>query len=60
VQELPGTIPPGAEYELKIEYHTGAEGEFVTEVPIYTDCPGLTEFILTIKGNVARDSGASL
>lgn len=51
MQDLPGTIPPGAEYQLKIEYDTGVAGEFATEFPLYTDCPGQFEFPLTIKGN---------
>ena len=37
---------------MKIEYHTGLEGEFETEVPLYTDCPGLPELVLKIKGKV--------
>ena len=54
---MPGTIPPGAEYELKIAYHVGVAGEFVKEFPVYTDCPGQGEFMLTITGTANEPRG---
>ena len=57
MQDLPGTIPPGADYELKIEFQVGVPGEFETEFPLYTDSPGQFEFRLTIKGNAVEKTG---
>lgn len=54
MQDLPGTIPPGAEYDLKIEFHVGAAGDFETKFPLFTDCPGQVVFPLTIKGRATE------
>jgi hypothetical protein len=60
VKNLAGTIPPGADYELEVDYLTGVPGEFEKEFPIYTDCPGYGVFLLKIKGRVVEaPSGAS-
>lgn len=47
-----GTIPPGADYELYVEYHTGEPGDFEKELPIYTDCPGYGVLTVKIKGRM--------
>jgi len=54
VQDLPGTVPPGAEYDLKVEFHVGVAGEFETEFTLYTDSPGQMEIPLTIKGTASE------
>jgi hypothetical protein len=56
VQDLPGTIPPGAEYDLKVEFHVGAAGEFQTEFTLFTDSPGQLAIPLTIKGTATEQA----
>ena len=56
MQDLPGTIPPGAEYDLTIEFHVGVAGDFETEFAIFTDSPGQLAIPFTIKGTATEQA----
>jgi len=60
VQDLPGTVPPGAEYELKIDFQVGIAGEFETEFTLFTDSPGQMAIPLTIKGTATEQRAESV
>lgn len=47
-------IPPGAEYELKVDFHVGVAGDFETEFTLFTDSPGQFQIPLTIKGTATE------
>ena len=57
MQDLPGTIPPGAEYDLKVEFHVGVAGDFETQFALFTDSPGQMAIPLTIMGTATEQAG---
>ncbi len=46
------TIPPGGEAIVEVEWKGMEPGRLVQHFPVYTDCPGQAEVLLTISGDV--------
>lgn len=54
VEDLPATLPPRGELCVSIHFQAGLEGDFIKEIPVYTDHPEQSSFILRISGRVLR------